>query len=94
MNMDVDIAKMNECGTDIIRLVNEYREALNDLYTKIQHMPNQTQEWVGVSAERFARQLDIDRKMYEELANTVQSYADAMIIAANSIETTASGNRL
>ena len=94
-NMDVDTSKMNDWGYNIISLVNEYEEAINMLYERINNMPTQSQEWVGTSAERFAQKLcKVEKKQYDDLGAALRKYGQLLINTASSIERAIYGNRL
>lgn len=93
-SVNVDTVKLRECGNDVMQLSAHLNEVLNELYKRIDSMPEKTLEWTGNSAERFVQKLDMEKREYLKLKQIIYEYGKHMVIAADRYENAASKNRL
>lgn len=85
--LSVDTDRLKKCGNDIVKLSNELDILLEQLYSKIYNMPIVTCEWVGASAELFARQaINVDKPVSFEFKKRLCDFGTDLISAANKYE--------
>ena len=85
-NLNVDTAKLNESGQDILLLTNELRSQLDALFNRISNMSTKTLEWVGQSSENFIRRTNIEKIQYMKLLESLNLYGKALVETANSYD--------
>ena len=86
MKIDLDTNRIRECGQDIIRLTNELNELIHGLFDRICNMPEVAQEWVGVSANEYARIAKIDKIQYLTLKDELCQEGKFLVEQADVIE--------
>lgn len=93
VNIDlIDTKKMNECGTDILKQVSDYKEIIDNLYNKINNMPNKTFEWVGNGANQYVETINTDYKLYCDINDILTKYGNFLIDSASLLEETINKN--
>ena len=87
-NINYDTRRVRQLGENLIKLSNDYISLINALNTRLQQMPNGTGEWMGPSAERFVNLVYGEMRDYVALGNTISSYGNSLLIAAENVEKT------
>lgn len=81
--INIDTAKMKQCGHDMLKLSRELNEVIEGLYSKIYNMPVLTGEWVGASAQLFAKQANnIEKKDAIAIKDTLKKFGEELIDSA------------
>jgi uncharacterized protein YukE len=81
--IEIDLVKTKECGQEMKKYINEYREIIDQFYKKIDNMPFVTKEWVGQSAEKFSGLVKQDKTEYDKIAEILDLYSDNLINTAD-----------
>lgn len=85
--MYIDTTCMKDCGKNITKLATELDVYIEDLYSLIQKMPEETLEWVGIASELFAKQAkDVEKKYAIELKNELNKFGEYLIDFSDAYE--------
>lgn len=85
-NINVDTVKLKESGIDILNLAKELNEQIEMFFSRISNMSSNTREWVGNNANEFVRISNIEKIEYKKLIQTLNSYGNFLVNAANNYE--------
>lgn len=75
--------RLIDIGNDIISLANEYERIIDDLFSKIENLPNSG--WSGNSAISYANRARIDKFQYKGLSNSLKTYGSVYKNTGNAI---------
>lgn len=84
----IDLEKLKECGQDILEQVLTYDETINYLYKRINDMPINTYEWVGIESNRYVDSFNNFYKKLLEILEIIKEYAQYLIEFSQLIEVT------
>ncbi len=84
--IEIDTDALKEYGRDLESLTYDYFSVINKVFTRISDMPTTTGEWVGASANRFARVANVDKKQYIEMYRISRLYSTYLINSANKVD--------
>lgn len=82
-NHEVDFAKVNQAGEDIIKLVNDCNIILEDLKKRINNIQSETKEWQGTSEIKFASIFTSDIEQYKKALKTMDAFGKQLTIDAS-----------
>jgi hypothetical protein len=86
--MNIDTTKIKQSGYDILKLSYELNEIIENLYSKINNMPVLTGEWVGASAQLFAKQANnVEKKDAIAIKDTLKKFGEELIASAERYDT-------
>jgi len=85
INIDTELVKQS--GKDIVKLSKDFTEIVDNLYSKIYNMPIITGEWVGASAELFAKKANnVEKKDALYLSKSLYKFGECLIDSAERYE--------
>ena len=91
--INIDTTKIKQSGQDIVKLSQELNALIEILYGKIYNMPVLTGEWVGASAQLFAKQANnVEKKDAIAIKDTLKKFGDELIDSAERYEVEISKN--
>lgn len=93
-NIQVDTVKMRNAGNDIIRLTNEFNEAINTLYSRISSINSSNGGWSGAAADEFIRRSNVEKKQYVALKDELLKCGKVLINAADKYENSTNKNSI
>lgn len=93
-SVSIDTVKLRECGNDVMQLSANLNEVLNELYKRIDSMPEKTLEWTGSSAQRFVQKVDVEKIEYLKLKQIIYDYGKYLVVAADRYDDAARKNGL
>lgn len=85
-NLNVDTAKLQESGQDIITLTRELKEEFDVLFTRISNISTRTLEWVGAASEQFISRTNVEKIQYMKIINTLNSYGKILVETSNNYD--------
>ena len=85
-NIEIDTTKLKETGKDIMNLTIELNETLESLYNRLDRMTTHTGEWTGLAAEEFIRKIDIEKKSYFALKDSIYLYGKLLYDSAEKMD--------
>ncbi len=84
----VDTVKMRATGNEILKLVEELKQTIDAMFTRIANIPVTTKEWVGDSSVAFADSAMRDKAQYITYVNSLYKYGKYLIDAADYFDQT------
>lgn len=84
----VDTEKMRNCGNTILDLVEEFKQTLDAIFTRLENVPTHTKEWIGDSSTLFVELAKKDKVEYYAYANSLYKYGKYLIDCANYFDRT------
>lgn len=84
--IEIDTNLLNEYGKDFENLSYSYFAIINKIFNRISGMPTSTGEWVGESAQRFARNASVDKKQYTDFYRVARQYSTYLINASTKVD--------
>lgn len=86
--ISVDTERVKKSGQDIIKLSSELNKMIDNIYSRIYNMPVLTGEWVGDSAEYFAKCANnVDKKEAILLSKSLYKFGECLVESAEKYET-------
>lgn len=85
-NINVDTKKMHECAKDLMLLTNDIHETLDSLFNRLSVINSKTNEWVGLSSEKFIKKINVEKIDYFELTKILYQYGKQLDQAATMFE--------
>lgn len=82
--IDVNTTKLIDCGNDIIKKATQCSILLNELFNELGNI-NKT-AWIGVTADRYANQVRVQKVQYQRLTNALINYGKAIKNAGDKLE--------
>lgn len=82
--INANTTKMVDCGNDIIKKATECNELLNDIFNRLENI-NKT-AWGGVTANKYASQVHLQRGQYQRLTNALVNYGRLIKNAGEKLE--------
>lgn len=90
-SVNIDTTSLADHGKSIISLSNELQVVINSLFDKIHNMPITTGEWIGQSAEKFAKTADNDRAQYLGFCKEIYNYGKFLVEYSESTDESIKG---
>lgn len=84
--INIDTVKMKEKGNEIIAQVEELKLTINEMFRRIENIPNATLEWTGDSAYQFVALAKLDKVQYYNYADDLYKYGKYLIDCAENFE--------
>lgn len=86
MELLYDTAKMEQCGKDMLRLIESLENKYDSLFDRLHNIPKVTGEWIGPAAENFATKVLLEKKEYDNYIIDLKYYANFLIDYAYELE--------
>ena len=84
--MKIDTIKISQCGNNLITLSEELNTITESLYTRIINMPTKTGEWIGASAQEYAKNVYSDKEDVDAVKNEIRDLGNQLVENANRYE--------
>lgn len=85
-NRKVDTDKLRSIAKDIDLLVNDCKIEINNVYNRINNMPSTTREWVGNTANDYARLVMLEKKGAMNTMDDVKKYSTTLKNIASEVD--------
>lgn len=82
--INVNTAKMIDCGNDIIKKTTECNNLLTEIFNELANL-NKT-SWSGSTADKYVEQVRIQRVQYKNLTNSLINYGNIIKNAGYKLE--------
>ena len=86
LELNADGNKLVECGEEIISLCDKYNLLVEELFSKLQNIPNTC--WTGDSANTYSRKAMIDKMDYLNIGKALKSYGTILKNTGKNINNT------
>lgn len=83
--MKIDKEKINECGHDLMMLSNEMNSLISDMFDNLSSI-QRNNSWVGNSAEKFIKQIELDKLDAIDLKNELYQYGKYLQLVSEKYE--------
>lgn len=81
-----DTDEIRNIAGEIKSLANEYEREIMQLFRRFNNVPDITKEWIGGSSVKFFDIVSFDKEDFDNVGETIKSYADKLISDAENIE--------
>lgn len=85
--IEIDTKELNEQGLEIQKSVKLFNDKLNELFLRVESVPDVTREWVGSSAIKYVNLAKVDKIKYYKLKDDLDIYGKFLCEVSESAET-------
>lgn len=82
----IDTVLINECGLELIKQINVYKDTIEHLYNRINNIPTKTHEWIGNSSNLFIEKFNNDYKLFINIYDILMEYSNSLVDLSNMLD--------
>ncbi len=79
----VDTERIRKCGEDILKLVEELKLTYNDMFEKIEGIPDKSKIWAGETAQQYVAHAKNYKPMYMNFLKDLYKYGQYLVKCAS-----------
>lgn len=92
--IDVDTAKLKDCGKDILSASTDFNSNISSLFERMYNVPITTKEWIGKSSKIYASNVLKEKSNYDNYGTELKKLGQSLIDYADDLEMTVRNTKI